>query len=88
MQGKAVVPTHNPRKELAPVARQWLKDLLPGLGVYHTSGTLYCFREFTDITKFMNGYNYDDSDAMIDYFDTNFYMNLAIGKWDKPFIKS
>jgi Large polyvalent protein associated domain 29 len=43
---------------------------------------------FTDITKFMNGYNYDDSDIMTDYFNTNFYMNLAIGKWDKPFIKT
>lgn len=30
-------------------------------------------------------YNYDDSDGMIDYFDTNFYLHLNIGKWDKPF---
>ena len=30
-------------------------------------------------------YNYNDSDGMIDYFDTNFYLNLEIGKWDRPY---
>lgn len=30
-------------------------------------------------------YNYDDSDGQIDYFDTNFYLHLAVGKWNKPF---
>jgi hypothetical protein len=32
-------------------------------------------------------YNYDDSDAQIDYFSTNFYLHPSIGKWDKPFKK-
>lgn len=31
-------------------------------------------------------YNYDDSDAQIDYFSTNFYLHLNIGKWNKPFV--
>lgn len=43
---------------------------------------------FMDVVKFVNSYNYDDSDAMIDYFDTNFYLDVSIGKWDKPFIKT
>jgi hypothetical protein len=30
---------------------------------------------------------YDNSDAMIDYFDTAFYVNINVGKWDKPYIK-
>jgi hypothetical protein len=30
-------------------------------------------------------FNYDDSDGQIDYFDTNFYLHLNIGKWNKPF---
>lgn len=30
-------------------------------------------------------YNYSDSDAMIDYFNVNFYLCLNIGKWDKSF---
>jgi hypothetical protein len=34
--------------------------------------------------SFAQGYNYDDSDSMIDYFNTNFYIHLGIGKWDRP----
>ena len=30
-------------------------------------------------------YNYDDSDSMIDYFEVNFYVNMSIGCWNKPF---
>lgn len=36
-----------------------------------------------DIVK---SYNYDNSDIMSDYHETNFYIHIAIGKWDKPFI--
>ena len=28
---------------------------------------------------------YDNSDAMIDYFDTAFYTNISVGKWNKPY---
>jgi len=28
---------------------------------------------------------YDNSDAMIDYFDTAFYTHLSIGSWNKPY---
>lgn len=35
--------------------------------------------------KLMDSYNYDDSDAMIDYFSTNFYENIGVGKWNKSF---
>lgn len=38
-----------------------------------------------DIDAFICSYRYDDSDGMIDYFDTNFYYDLEIGRWDKPF---
>lgn len=38
-----------------------------------------------DLYSLLKSYNYNDSDAMIDYFDTNFYIHLRIGKWDKPF---
>ena len=41
----------------------------------------------TDARKIANSFNFDDSDGMIDYFHTNFYLNLAIGKWDKAFVK-
>lgn len=38
------------------------------------------------LNKNLNSYNYDDSDGMVDYFDTNFYGGVQIGKWDKPFV--
>ena len=37
------------------------------------------------VTKLTQSFNFDDSDGMIDYFHTNFYLHLNIGKWDKPF---
>lgn len=37
------------------------------------------------LNREMNSYNYDDSDGMVDYFDTNFYGYVNIGKWDKPY---
>ena len=37
--------------------------------------------------KECQSFNYSDSDGMIDYFHTNFYLHLSVGKWDKPFIK-
>ena len=30
---------------------------------------------------------YDRSDAQIDYFDTAYYYNINVGKWNKPYIK-
>jgi hypothetical protein len=29
---------------------------------------------------------YDNSDAMTDYFDTAYYYDLNIGRWDRPYI--
>jgi len=28
---------------------------------------------------------YDNSDAQVDYFDTAYYIDVNIGKWDKPY---
>ena len=30
--------------------------------------------------------NWNNSDSMIDYFDVNYYLHLAIGKWNKDFM--
>ena len=38
-----------------------------------------------EIEKIAHQYNYDNSDSRIDYFDVNYYVNLALGKWDKDF---
>ncbi|MFR9543470.1 MAG: hypothetical protein SNH27_15645, partial [Rikenellaceae bacterium] len=39
----------------------------------------------TNVTNYIMSYNYDDSDPMTDYFCTNFYLTLGIGRHDKPF---
>lgn len=40
---------------------------------------------FKDISAFIQSYNFDRSDTQSDYFHVNFYLTLAIGKWNKPF---
>ena len=52
---------------------------------YRKYFTEYGFSVLEDVYKFMQSYNYDDSDSMIDYFDVNFYDSFNIGKWDKGF---
>jgi len=37
-----------------------------------------------DIEALVNSFRYDDSDARVDYFSTNFYPHLYIGKYKKP----
>uniref|UniRef100_A0AB33IU96 J domain-containing protein n=1 Tax=Prevotella sp. GTC17253 TaxID=3236793 RepID=A0AB33IU96_9BACT len=39
----------------------------------------------SNIRDFAMSYNYDNSDVMTDYFDTNFYLSLGIGKYNKPY---
>lgn len=40
---------------------------------------------FTNVRNRLMSYNYDDSDIMTDYFNTNFYINLYIGSSTKPY---
>lgn len=47
--------------------------------------TEYGFSVLQDVYAFMQSYNYDDSDSMIDYFSCNFYGSFSIGKWNKGF---
>jgi len=35
-----------------------------------------------------NQRNWDRSDHQTDYSDVNFYFNLNVGKWDRPFVQS
>ena len=39
----------------------------------------------TNVKDFVMSYNYDNSDPMTDYFCTNFYLTLGIGKWSNPY---
>lgn len=47
--------------------------------------TELCREIMKDVINFAQTYNFDDSDSMIDYFHTNFYLHVEIGQWNKPF---
>ncbi len=44
------------------------------------------FDIFQKINKALNLNNYNNSDSMTDYFDVGHYVDINIGKWDKPFV--
>lgn len=39
---------------------------------------------FREILAALNTDNYDRSDSMTDYFDVGHYVDLRVGKWNKP----
>jgi hypothetical protein len=41
---------------------------------------------FDEITRAMNIGNHDNSDIQTDYFDVGWYVNINVGKWNKPYI--
>ena len=47
--------------------------------------TPYGKQVMKDIMKVSNAYNYDESASQVDYFNTGHYINLGIGKYDKPY---
>lgn len=61
-----------------------------GVNHYYIDEDIYLTDEAKKFFKFINEicryFNYDDSDAMTDYFSTNFYYSLGIGRWDRPVI--
>lgn len=61
-----------------------------GVNHYYLNEDIYLTDEAKQVFKLINEicrfFNRDDSDAMTDYFDTNFYYSLGIGQYDKPVI--
>ena len=41
----------------------------------------------TEVIAAMNVGNHDRSDIMTDYFDVGWYVNVNIGRWNKPYNK-
>lgn len=51
----------------------------------HFTGKAKAF--LTEVFRAMKGADwYDNSDAMTDYFDTAYYVDVNIGKWNKPYL--
>ena len=40
------------------------------------------------VVEIVNSYRYVESDLQTDYYSTNFYFHLELGKWDKPLIEN
>lgn len=39
----------------------------------------------TKLVKAMNVGNHDNSDSMTDYFDRGWYIDINVGRWNKPY---
>ncbi len=63
-------------------------DRYDSVNVYHYkshySGKALKF--LSEVITLMNRGNHDNSDIMTDYFDVGWYVDVNIGKWDKPYI--
>ena len=40
----------------------------------------------SEVIPLMNDGNWDKSDAMTDYFNVGWYIDVNIGKWNKPYV--
>jgi len=64
------------KKQYIDVNPYWYKE--------HFSGVAKSF--LLELFQAMNKGNHDNSDIMTDYFDVGWYVDVNIGKWDKPYI--
>jgi len=53
---------------------------------YHEHFTGQSKEFLTEVITAMNVGNHDRSDAMVDYFDVGWYVDVNIGAWNKPYI--
>lgn len=52
---------------------------------FHEHFTDKALEYLTEIKAMMNEGNHDNSDVQTDYFDVGWYIDINIGKWDKPY---
>lgn len=83
----------NARNDSVEEVKTWIKKVMEStkcdINQYHIESDW----QITDqgkkvlkaIMKIVNKHNWDKSDSMIDYFDVNYYVNISLGKWNKPF---
>lgn len=66
----------NPATDHLDVNPYWYHD--------HFSGVAKSF--LTEIMVAMNNGNHDRSDVQSDYFDVGWYVDVNVGKWNKPYV--
>jgi cell division protein FtsI/penicillin-binding protein 2 len=67
----------------------WIKNEMTYQDVNHYhldsySGKVFAFLQ--ELVVAMHVGNHDNSDTMTDYFDVGWYIDINIGKWNKPYI--
>ena len=65
----------NPAKDYIQVNPYWYKE--------HFDGAALAF--LREVIPAMNRGNHDNSNPQIDYFEVGWYIDVNIGKWDKPY---
>lgn len=66
----------NPAKDSMQVNEYWYHEHFDGVA-----------KEFLrEVLEAMNDGNHNRSDIQADYFDVGWYVNVNVGKWDKPYI--
>lgn len=65
----------NPAKDSLSVNPHWYTS--------HFSGKALAF--LSEVIPAMNTGNHDNSDIQTDYFDVGWYVDVEIGKWNKPY---
>ena len=66
----------SPATESLDVNPYWFKE--------HFTGKALSF--MTEIFKAMNVGNHNRSNSQIDYFDVGWYVDVNVGRWNKPYI--
>jgi hypothetical protein len=69
--------------QVAYIRKNRSLDVNPFWFQEHFSGQALKFLD--EIFRAMNAGNHDRSDAMTDYFDVGWYVDVNIGRWDKPY---
>jgi len=68
-------PRFEPAKDSIQVNPYWYKE--------HFGGESYHF--LSEVIPEMNDGNWDKSDTQTDYFNVGWYIDVNIGKWNKPY---
>ncbi len=53
---------------------------------FQTHFTGECLKFLTEVFAALNEGNHNNSDIQSDYFDVGWYIDINIGKWDKPYV--
>jgi hypothetical protein len=59
-----------------------------GVNPYHYTSHFNgeCLNFLTEVMGVLNEGNHDNSDIQSDYFDVGWWIDINIGKWDKPYV--